>query len=157
MIICKNITLVRTFFFPWKKSYDQPRQHIKKQTHYFANKGPSSESYGFASSHVWMWELDYKESRAVENWCFWTVVLEKTIESPLDCKEIKPVHPKGNQSWIFIEKTDAETETPILWPPEAKNWLIGKDPDAGKDWKQEKGTTVDEMAGYHLLNGHEFE
>ena len=114
-----------------------PRQHIKEQRHYFANKCPSSQSYGFPSSHVWMWELDYKESWALKNWCFWTVVLEKTLESPLDCKEIQPVHPKGNQSWIFIGKTDAEAETPILWPPDVKNWLIWKDPDAGKDWRQE--------------------
>ena len=120
------------------------------------NKGPSSQSYGFSSSHVWMWELDYKESWAPKNWCFWTVVLEKAFESPLDCKEIQPVHPKGNQSWIFTGRTAAETETPILWPPDAKNWLIWKDPDAGKDWGQEeKGTTEDEMVGWHhWLNGH---
>ena len=135
---------------PWKKSYDQPRHHIKKQRHYFTNKGPFSQSYGFSSSHVWMWELDYKESWALKNWCFWTVVLEKTLESPLDCKEIQPVHPKGNQSLTFIGRIDAETETPILWPPDAKNWLTGKDPDAGKDWRQEeKGTTEDEMVGCH--------
>ena len=147
------------YLLPWKKSYDQPRQHIKKQRHYFANKGPSSQSYGFSSSHVWMWELDYKESRVSKNWCFWTVVLEKTLGSPLDCKEIQPVHPEGNQSWIFIARTDVEAETPILWPPDAKSWLIWKDPDAGKDWGQEeKGTTEDEMAGWHhRLNGHEFE
>ena len=100
---------------PWKKSYDQPRQHIKKQRHFFANKGPSSQSYGFSSSHVWMWELDYKESWAPKSWCFWTVMLERTLESPLDCKEIQPVHPKGNQSWIFIGRTAVEAETPILW------------------------------------------
>ena len=113
----------------------------------------------FFSSHVWMWELDYKESWVTKNWCFWPVLLEKTLESPLDCKEIQPVHPKVNQSWIFIRRTDAETETPILWPPDAKSWLIGKDPDAGKDWGQEeKGTTEDEMAEWHhQLNGHEFE
>ena len=120
---------------PWKKSYDQPRQHIKKQRHYFANKGLSSQGYGFSSSHVWMWELDYKESWAPKYWCFWTVVLEKTLESPLDSKEIQPIHPKGNQSWIFIGRTDAESETPILWPPDAKSWLIGKDPDAGEKLK----------------------
>ena len=102
---------------PWKKSYDQPRQHIKKQRHYFANKGPSSQSYGFSSGNVWMRELDYTESWVAKNLCFWTVVLEKTLESLLDCKEIQPVHPKGNQSWIFIGRTDAEAETPILWPP----------------------------------------
>ena len=111
---------------PWKESYDQPRQHIKKQRHYFANKGPSSQGYGFSSSHIWIWELDYKETWAPKNCCFWTVVLEKTLESLLDCKEIQLVLPKGNQSWIFIEKTDAEAETPILWPPDAKNWLIEK-------------------------------
>ena len=129
----------------WKKSYDQSRQHVKKQGHYFADKGPSTQSYGFSSSLVWMWELDYKESWAPKNWCFWTVVLEKTLESPLDGKEIKPVNPK-NHSWMFIRRTDAET--PILWLPDAKNWLIGKDPDAGKDWRwKEKGTTEDEMVG----------
>ena len=141
---------------PWKKSYDQPRQHIKKQRHYFANKGLSSQSYGFSRSHVWMWELDYKESWALKNWCFWPLMLEKTLESPLDCEEIKPVHPKGNQSWIFIRRTDFQAETPILWPPDAKNWLIWKDSDAGKDWKwEEKGITEDKMVGWHhQLNGH---
>ena len=106
-----------------------------------------------------MWELDYKESWALKNWCFWTVVLEKTLESPLDCKDIKSVNSKGNQSWIFTGRTDAKAEAPILWPPDVKNWLIGKDPDAGKDWRQEeKGTTEDEMVGwYHWLDGHEFE
>ena len=144
---------------PWKESYDQPRQHIKKQRHYFANKSPSSQSYYFSSSYIWMWELDSKESWVPRNWCFWTVVLEKILESPLDCKEIQPVHPKVNQSWIFTRRTDAEAETPILWPPDVKKWLTGKDPDAGKDWRQEeKGTTEDEMVGwYHWLNGHEFE
>ena len=143
---------------PWKKSYDQPRQHIKKQRHYFVNKGPSSQSCGFSSSHVWIWELDYKESWVPKNWSFWTVVLEKTLESPLDCK-IKSVNPKGNQSWIFIRKTDAKAETPILWPPDVKNWLTAKDPDAGKDWRpEEKGMTEDEMVGWHhRLDGHEFE
>ena len=137
----------------WKKIYDQPRQHIKKHRHYFANKGPSSQSYGFPSSHVWMWELDYKESWAPKNWCFWTAVLEKTVESPSNCKEIQPVHPKGNQSWIFIGRTDAEAETPVLWPLDVNNWLNGKDPDVGKDWRwEEKGTTEDEMVGwYHLF------
>ena len=106
-----------------------------------------------------MWEFDYKESWVPKNWCFWTVVVEKTLESPWDCKEIQPVHPKGNQSWIFIGRTDAEAETPILWPPDAKDWLTGKDPGAGKDWRrEEKGTTEDEMVGWHhWLNGHEFE
>ena len=118
-----------------------------------------SQSYGFSSSHVWIWELDCEESWAPKNWCFWTVVLEKTLESPLDYKEIQPVHSKGDQSWLFIGRTDAEAETPILWPPDVKNWLTGKHPDAGKDWGQEeKGTTEDEMVGWrHRLDGHEFE
>ena len=125
----------------------------------FANKGPSSQGYGFSSSYVWMWELDCKESWVPKNWCFWTVVLEKTLESPLDCKEIQPVHSKGDQSWVFIQKTDVEAETPILWPLDAKNWLTGKDPDAGEDWRQEeKGTTEDETIGWHhQLYGLEFE
>ena len=137
----------------------KPRQHIKKQRHYFANKGPSSQSYGFSSSHVWMWELDHKESLALKNSCFWTVVLEKTLESPLDSKEIKPVNPKRNQPWIFNGRTDAEAEAPVLWPPDGKSWLTGKDPDSGKDWRQEeKGMTEDEMVGWHhWLNGYEFE
>ena len=145
-------------FAPWEKSYVQPRQRIEKQRHYFANKGPSSHSYGFSSSHVWMWELDHKESWALKNWCFWTVVLEKTLESPFNCKEIQPVNPKGNQSWIFFGRTDVEAETPILWPPDGRSWLIWKDPDSGKDWRQEeKGMTEDEMVGWHYwLNGHEF-
>ena len=132
---------------------------LKKQRRYFADQGPSSQSYGFTSSYVWMWELDYKESWVPKNWCFWTVVLEKTLESPLDLKEIKPVNPKGNQSWIVIGRNDAEAQTPIVWPPDLKNWIIGKDPDAGKYWRQEeKGMTVDEMLGWHhWLNGHEFE
>ena len=143
---------------PWKKSYDQPRQHIKKQRHFFVNKGLSSQGCGFSSGHVWMWELDYKGSWVPNNWCFWTVVLEKTLESPLDCKEIQPVRPKGDQSWVFIGRTDTEAETPVLWPPDAKSWLIWKDPDAGKDWGQEeKGTTEDEMDGWHHpVNGHGF-
>ena len=136
-----------------------PRQHIKKQRHYFANKGPSSQNYGFSSSHVWMWELDYKENWAPKNWCFSTVVMEKTLGSSLDCKEIQPVHLKGNQSCIFIGRTYAEAESLILWPPDAKNWLIGKDPDAGKDWREEeKGATEDKMVGWHhQLDGHESE
>ena len=135
---------------PWKKNYDQHRQHVKQQRHYFANKDLSSQSYGFSSSHVWMWELDYKESWVLKNRCFWTVVLEKTLESPLDWKEIQAVKPKGNQSWIFIERTDAEAETPILGPPDVKKWLIWKDSDAGKDWRQEeKGMTEDEMVAWH--------
>ena len=144
---------------PWKKNYDKTRQHIKKQKHYFADKGPSRQSYGFPSSHVWMWELDHKEGCVPNNWYFRAVVLEKTLESPLDYKEIQPVTPKGNQSWIFIGRTDAETETPILWPPDVKNWLIGKDLAAGKDWRQkEKGMTEDKMVGWqHQFTGHEFE
>ena len=143
---------------PWKKSYDQPRQHVKEQRHYFANKGPSSQGYGFSNSPEWMWELDYKESWAPKNWCFWTVELEKTLESPLDCKEIQPVPPKGNQSWVFAGRTDVEAETPIFWPPDEKSWFIWKYPDAGKDWRQEeKGMTEDEMVGWHhQLNRHEF-
>ena len=144
---------------PCKKSYDEPRQHIKRQRHHFAFKGPSSQSYGFSSSHIWMWELDYKESWVAKNCCFWTVVFEKTLESPLDRKESQPVHPKGNQSWIFIGRTDAEAEAPILWLPDGKNWLIWKYPDSGKDWRwEEKGTTEDEMVGWHhQFYGHEFE
>ena len=130
-----------------EEKYDQPRQHIKKQRHYFANKGPSSQSYGFSNSDACMCELDCKESWVLKNWRFWTVVLEKTLESPLDCKEIKPVNPKGNQSWIFIGRTDGEAETPILWPSDAKGQLIGKDPDAGQDWRQ-KGMTEDELVGW---------
>ena len=119
---------------PRKESYDQPRPHIKKQRHYFANKGLSSQSYGFSSDQIWMWELDYEESWALKNGWFWTVVLEKTLESPLDCKEIQPVHPEGDKSRVFIGRTDVEAETPILWPPDAKSWLTGKDPDASRDW-----------------------
>ena len=143
----------------WKKSYDKPRQHIKKQRYYFAHKGLYCQSYGFSSSHVWMWELDLNEGWVLKNWCFWTVVLEKTLESPpFNCKEIKPVNPKRNQLWIFIGRTDVEAEAPILWTPDAKSWLIRKDHDAGKDWGQkEKGTTEDEMVRWHhQLNGHEF-
>ena len=120
---------------------------LKLAQHCFVNKGPSSQGCGFSSSHVLMWELDYKESWAPKNWCFWTMVLEKTLESTLDWKEIQPVHPKGDQSWVFTGRTVAEAETPILWPPDAKSWLIWKDLDAGKDWGQEKGTTEDEMVG----------
>ena len=120
---------------------------MKKQRYHFANKDTSSQGYGFSSGHVWMWELDCEESWAFKNWCFWIVVLEKTLDSPWDCKEIQPVHSEGNQSWVFIGRTDVEAETLILWPPHEKSWLIGKDPDAGRDWGQEeKGTTEDEMA-----------
>ena len=124
----------------------------------FVNKGPSSQGYGFSSGHVWMWELDYKESWAPKNWCFWTMVWEKTLESPLDCKEIQPVHPKGDQSWVFSGRIDVEAETPILWPHDGKSWLIWKDPDAGKDWGQEeKWMTEYEMVGWHhWLNGDGF-
>ena len=140
-----------------KKSYNQPRQHIKKQRHYFANKGLSSQGYVFSSSQVWMWELEYKESRVPKNWCFWILVLEKTLESPLDYKEIQAVHPKGNQSWIFIGRTDAEAETPILWPPDAMNWLLSKDPDAGKDWRrEEKGMGWQSLRWLDGLDRHEF-
>ena len=132
---------------------------IKKQKYYFANKGLTSQGYDFSSSHVWMCELDCEEGWVPKNLCFWTVVLEKTLESPLDCKEIQPVHPKGDQSWMFIGRTDAEAETPILWPPDANSWLTGKDPDVGRHWGQkEKVTTEDEMAGWHhWLDEHEFE
>jgi len=149
---------------PWKKSYDQPRQCIRNQRDYFANKGPYSQSYGVSSSHVWMWELDHKEGWELMNRCFQTVELEKTLESPLDGMEIKPVNPKGNQSWIFIGRTDAEAEAPIghlMWraDPLEKTQLIGMDPNARKDWGQEeKGVAEDEMVGWHhWLNGHEFE
>ena len=122
-------------------------------------KSLPSQSYGFPSTHVWMWELDHKKSWALKNWCFWTVVMEKTLESPLNCKEVKPFNPKGNYSWIFIGRTDAEAEAPIFWLPDAKNWLLRKDPDAGNDWRQEKkGTMEDEMVGWHhQLDGHGFE
>ena len=132
-------------FTPWKESYDKTRQCIKKQRHYFAIKGPYIQSYGFSNSHVWIWELDHKEDWALKTWCFWIAMLEKTLESPLDCK-IKPVNPKGNQPWILIGRTDAEAEAPILWSPDIKSQLIWKDPDAGKDWRQkEKGAAEDEM------------
>ena len=142
---------------PWKKSCEKPRQHIKKQRHHFVDQSPYSQSYGFSSSHVKMWELDHKEDWVSKNWCFWTVVLEKILESLLDSKEVKPVNPKGNQPWIFTGRTNAEA--PILWSSDAKSQLIGKDADAGKDWRQEeKGTTEDEMIGCnHQINGCEFE
>ena len=149
----------------WKDAYSSEgklwppytTQHIKKQRHYFPNKGPSSQGYGFSSSHVRMWELDYKESWAPKNRCFWTVVLEKALESPLDCKELQPVHPKGDEPWVFI-RTDVEAETPILWPPDGESWLIWKDPGVEEDWGQEeKGTTENEKVGWHHWhNGHGF-
>ena len=131
--------------------------HHWKQRHYFANKGSSSQGCGFSCGHVWMWELDCEEGWAPKNWCFWTVVLEKTLESPVDCKEIQPVHSEGDQPWDFFGRTDAKAETPVLWPPHAKSWLTGKDPDAGRNCGQEKkGTTEDEMAGWHhCLDGRE--
>jgi len=146
-------------FSPWKKSYDQPRQHIKKQKHHFADKAPYSQRYDFSNSHACMWELNHKEGWALKNWCFWTVVLAKTLESPLDSKEIKSVNPKGNQPWIFTGRTNAEAEAPILWPCDGKIRLIGKDYDTGKHWRQEeKGMTDDKMIGWHhWLNRHEFE
>ena len=132
---------------------------ILKSETLLCQQSPSSQSFCFSSSHVWIWELDYKESGELKNWCFLTVVLEMILESPLDCKEIQSVQPKGNQSWIFIGRTEAEAETPILWPPDVKKWLIWKDPDAGKDWRwEEKGMTEDELVGWHhRLNVHEFE
>ena len=142
---------------PWKKSYDKLDSVLKSRDH-FAHKCLYSQSCHFSNSHVWMWELDHKKGWAPKNWCLWTVVLEKTLASPLDCKEIQPVNPKGNQPWISIVRTDAEAEAPILWPPDVKSQLTGKDPDAGKDWGQEeKGTTEDEMVGWHhQLNGYAF-
>ena len=132
---------------------------MKKQRHYFANKGQSSQGYGFSSGHVWMWESDCEESWVPKNWYFWTAVLEKTPESPLDCKEIQPVHSEGDQPSVFFGRNDAKAEAPVLGPPHAKSWLIGKDSDAGRDWGQEeKGTTEDEMAGWHhWLDGRESE
>ena len=125
----------------------------------FANEGPFSQGYGFSSSHVWTWEFYCEESWALKNWCLWTVVLEKTLESPLDCKEMQSVHSKGDQTWVFFGRNDAKAETPVLWPPHAKSWLIGKDSDAGRDsGQEEKGTAENEMAGWHhQLDGHEFE
>ena len=157
--MCRWHHLYGRNFPPWKESYDQPREHTEKQRHYFANKGLSSQGYGFSCVHVRMWEWDCEEGWAPKNWCFWTVVLEKTLESPLDCNEIQPVHPKGDQFWMFIGRIDAEAETPILWPPHAKSWLIGKDSNAGRDWGQEeKEMTEDEIAGWHhQLDGREFE
>ena len=156
-------------FFVWKyykpitvqkENHQKPRQHIKKQRHHFANRGPYSQSYVFSSSHVWMWELYHKEDWVLKNWCFWIVVLEKILESPFDCKKIKPVNTKGNQPWVFIGRTDPEAEVLILWSPDAKSWLNGKDPDAGKDrGHEEKGKwqRIRWLGWHHWFNGHEFE
>ena len=133
-------------------SLEEKLWETKKQRHFFANKGPSSQGYGFSSSHVWMWELNHKEGWVPKNWCFWTVVMEKILESPSHSKEIKSVHPKGNQPWIFFGSTDTEAEAPILWPPDAKSQLIRKDPEAGKDLRQEKGMAEDEMVGWHSMD-----
>ena len=139
-------------------TYDKPRQHIKKQRHHFTNKGPYGQSYDFSSSHVRLWEPDNEKGWVPENWCLRTVVLEKSLESPLDCKEIKPINSKGDHPWIFIGRTDAEAEAPVLWPPDVKRQLIWKDPDAGKDWSRRRRGQEDEMVGWHhQLDGHEFE
>ena len=142
---------------PWKESYDQPRQHIQKQRHYLPKKFHLVKAMVFPVV-MYGCDMNYKESRVQKNWCFWTVVLEKTLESPLDCKEIQPLHPKGDQSWVFFGKTDVETEAPIFWPTDVKSWLIWIDTDAGKDWRQgKKGMTEAEIVGWHhWLNGHEF-
>ena len=142
----------------WKKSYEHLESIWKSRDITLPTKVCVVKVNGFSSSHVWMWELDNIEGWVPENWCFWTVVLEKTLESSLNSREIKPVSPKGNQPWIFTGRTDAEAGTPILWPPDVKDWLTGKDPDAGKDWRQEKGMTKDEMVGWHhWLKEHVFE
>ena len=133
-----------------QESYNQPRQCIKKQRHHFADKRPCSQGYGLSSSHVWMWELDHKEGSALKNWWFWIVVLEKSLGSPLGSKEIKPVNPKGNQCWTLLGRTNVEAEAPIFWSPDVRSQVIGKDPDSGKDWRQEeKKVTEDEMVGQH--------
>ena len=142
------------------RKHDQPRQHIQKQRHYFADKGPFSQSYGFSSSHVWMGEMDHKQSWVPKNWCFWTVVLGKMLESPLDCKVIQPVNPKGTQPWIFIGRTDAEIETPVLWPPDAKKTdSLGKALMLGKiEGRRRRGKQRMRLVGWHhQLNGHELE
>ena len=139
---------IKTFTL-WKKSYDQLDSMLKSRDITLPTKVPLVKAMAFPSSHVWMWELDWKEGWVLKNWFLWTVVLGKTLENPLDNKEIQPVHLKGNQSWILIGRTDVEAETPILWPPYVKNWLLRKDPDAGKDWRWEKGSTEDEMVGWH--------
>ena len=153
-----QLLLRRQLLLKWRPLYWRLLMgYIQKQRHYFANKGPSSQGYGFSCGHVWMWELDCEEGWAPKNWCFWTVTLEKTLESPLDCKEIQPVHSEGDQPWDFFGRNDAKAETPVLWPPHATSWLIGKDSDAGRDWGQEeKGMTEDE-GWHHWLDGHESE
>ena len=152
-LVCNAMTFDEPIY---RISFKNTRQHVKKQRFYFAEKSPCSQIYGFYSSHVWMWQLDCKEGWMLKNWCFQIVMLEKTLESPLDCKEIQSVHPKGDQSWIFTGRTDVEA--PLIWPLDEKSWLIRKDPDAGKDWGQEeKRVTEDEMVGWHhQLNGQEF-
>ena len=158
LILCSPLFLLPSIFPSIRVfSNDQPIQHMKKQM-LLCQQRSSGQGYGFSNSHVWMWELDYKEGWVPKNWYFWTLVLEKTLESPLDCKEIQPVSCKGDQSWVFFGRTDVEAEIPILWPPDANSWLIVKGPDAGKDWGQEeKGTTEDEMAGWHhRLDAYEF-
>ena len=152
-----------TFLVQVKKLRDEGnlpkiiKQMVEPRNHLYPFLSQRS-LYISSSSHVWMWELDPKEGWVLKNWCFWIIVLQKTLESPLDCKEIKSVNPKGNQPWIFNGRSDAEAEVPVFWPHDVKNLLIGKDPDAGKDWRQKKGITEDEMVGWHhWLNGHEFE
>ena len=145
-----NIIIHKRCFHLGRKAITNLYSILKGRDITFANKGPYHQSYGFSSSHVQMWKLNHKEGWAPKNWCFWTVVLEKTLESPLDCREIQPVHPKGDRFWAFFGRTDVEAETPILWPPDTKSWLIWKDSDAGKDWGQEKkGMTEDEIVGWH--------
>ena len=150
---------IKRWLASWKKRYEKARQHIKKQRYHFANNGLYSQSYGFCSSHVHMWELDHKVNWEPKNCCFQTVILEKTLDSASDSKKIKSVNPKINQPWIFIGETYAEAEAPILWPPDRKSWVTGKDPDAGKDWGQEETwSTVDELLEWHhWLNGYELE
>ena len=152
-LVCNAMTFDEPIY---RISFKNTRQHVKKQRFYFAEKSSCSQIYGFYSSHVWMWQLDCKEGWMLKNWCFQIVMLEKTLESPLDCKEIQSVHPKGDQSWIFTGRT--VVEAPLIWPLDEKSWLIRKDPDAGKDWGQEeKRVTEDEMVGWHhQLNGQEF-
>ena len=142
---------------PWKEGFDKTEHHVRKQRCHFANKGLYSQNYGFSSSHIWMWALNYK-GWAQRNWCFGTAMLEKTLGSPLDCKDIQAVNPKGNQPWVFLGRTDGEAEAAILWLPDAESQLFGKDSDAGKDWGQkEKGLKEDESAEWHhWLNEHEF-